>query len=107
MKKIIKKIIITTIILILIFNTLFNNIQSQTLHVTKNNLIKEIKISENRTGRNYPEILWWYDLNAPCFGSAATDDIDTDNNLELVFGTYFNDEHVYALNANNGSLLWN
>jgi outer membrane protein assembly factor BamB len=92
---------------LLIFNILFYNIQSQTLNVTKNNLIKEIKSSMDRNERDYPEILWWYDLNAPCFGSAATDDFDNDNNLELVFGTYFNDEQVYALNANNGSLLWN
>jgi outer membrane protein assembly factor BamB len=60
-----------------------------------------------RHRQNYPEILWWYDINAPCFGSAATDDFDNDGNLELVFGTYFNDEHVYALNADDGSLLWN
>ena len=55
---------------------------------------------------DYPQILWWYDTNAPCFGSAATEDIDNDSYLELVFGTYFNDEHVYALNANNGTLHW-
>ncbi len=53
-----------------------------------------------------PEILWWYDLDAPSFGSAAVDDIDKDGKLEIVFGTYFNDEHVYALNADSGTLLW-
>jgi outer membrane protein assembly factor BamB len=53
-----------------------------------------------------PEILWWYDLNAPSFGSAAVDDIDKDGKLEIVFGTYFNDEHIYALNADSGTLLW-
>jgi len=53
-----------------------------------------------------PQILWWYDLNAPSYGSAATGDIDEDGNLEIVFGTYFNDEHIYALNAEDGSLLW-
>ncbi len=54
----------------------------------------------------YPQILWWYDLNAPSFGSAAAGDIDGDGMLEIVFGTYFNDEHVYALNGEDGSLLW-
>jgi outer membrane protein assembly factor BamB len=53
-----------------------------------------------------PQILWWYDLDAPSFGSAAVDDIDKDGKLEIVFGTYFNDEHIYALNADSGTLLW-
>lgn len=53
-----------------------------------------------------PDILWWYNLDAPSFGSAASEDIDEDGKLEIVFGTYFNDEHVYALNADDGSLLW-
>ena len=53
-----------------------------------------------------PQILWWYDLQAPSFGSAAAGDIDNDGMLEIVFGTYFNDEKVYALNAEDGSLLW-
>jgi outer membrane protein assembly factor BamB len=51
-------------------------------------------------------IHWWYQLAAPSFGSAACGDIDGDGHLEIVFGTYFNDEHVYALNADNGTLLW-
>jgi outer membrane protein assembly factor BamB len=51
-------------------------------------------------------ILWWYDLDAPSFGSAAVDDFDHDGFYEITFGTYFNDEHVYALNGENGSLLW-
>jgi outer membrane protein assembly factor BamB len=54
----------------------------------------------------YPQVLWWYDLSAPSFGSAAVGDIDNDGMLEIVFGTYFNDEHIYALNAEDGSLLW-
>jgi outer membrane protein assembly factor BamB len=53
-----------------------------------------------------PSILWWYNLNAPSFGSAAVGDLDGDTNLEIVFGTYFNDEKIYALNAETGSLLW-
>ncbi len=56
--------------------------------------------------RSSPQILWWYDLQAPSFGSAAVGDIDNDGMLEIVFGTYFNDENIYALNAEDGSLLW-
>lgn len=54
----------------------------------------------------YPEIIWWHDLDAPSFGSAAVGDIDGDNKLEIVFGTYFNDERIYALNAESGDTLW-
>ena len=54
----------------------------------------------------YPQILWQVDLDAPSFGSAAVADIDNDNYPEIVFGTYFNDEKVYALNAEDGSELW-
>jgi len=61
---------------------------------------------EIKSVNDAPEILWWYDLDAPSFGSAAVDDIDKDGKLEIVFGTYFNDEHVYALNADSGTLLW-
>ncbi|DAC73291.1 MAG TPA: hypothetical protein DSN98_01125 [Thermoplasmata archaeon] len=60
---------------------------------------------QSSTGSS-PQILWWYDLQAPSFGSSATGDIDNDGKLEIVFGTYFNDESVYALNADDGSLLW-
>jgi outer membrane protein assembly factor BamB len=59
-----------------------------------------------KSDKDYPEILWWYDLDAPSFGSAAVDDIDKDGKLEIVFGTYFNDQHIYALNADSGTLLW-
>lgn len=54
----------------------------------------------------YPVMEWWYDMDAPSFGSAAVGDIDGDTKLEIVFGTYFNDEHIHALNAEDGSLLW-
>jgi outer membrane protein assembly factor BamB len=53
-----------------------------------------------------PQIQWWYDLDAPSFGSSAVGDIDGDGKPEIVFGTYFNDEKVHALNAEDGSLLW-
>jgi outer membrane protein assembly factor BamB len=52
------------------------------------------------------QILWWYQLSAPSFGSSAVGDIDEDGFLEIVFGTYFNDEQIYVLNAEDGSLLW-
>lgn len=50
--------------------------------------------------------LWTRDLKSPSYGSGATADIDGDGKLEIVFGTYYNDEHVYALNSEDGSVLW-
>jgi hypothetical protein len=56
--------------------------------------------------RTYPEIMWWFDLDAPSFGSAAVADIDNDGRVEIAFGTYFNDETIHVLNGENGRELW-
>jgi|TARA_B100000959_G_C14941833_1_gene608167 outer membrane protein assembly factor BamB len=52
------------------------------------------------------KLLWSFELKAPSYGSGAAADIDGDGKPEIVFGTYYNDEHVYALNGEDGSLLW-
>jgi len=53
-----------------------------------------------------PSLMWDYELDSQCYGSPACADIDNDGYLEIVFGTYFDDEHAYALNAEDGSLCW-
>lgn len=53
-----------------------------------------------------PQIKWWYDVFDSSFGQSAAGDIDKDGKLEVVFGCYRNDSSIYALNAENGSLLW-
>jgi outer membrane protein assembly factor BamB len=53
-----------------------------------------------------PTIKWWYDTHDSSFGQSAAEDIDGDGKLEVVFGCYRNDSSVYALNAEDGSLLW-
>jgi len=53
-----------------------------------------------------PTIKWWYNTNDASYGQSCAGDIDGDGKLELVFGCYRNDSLVYALNAENGSLLW-
>ena len=53
-----------------------------------------------------PEISWWFDMDDSAFGTASAADIDGDDTLEVVFGCYRNDGYVYALNGENGSLLW-
>ena len=47
-------------------------------------------------------LLWSFELKAPSYGSGAAADIDGDGKLEVVFGTYFNDEFVYGLKAEDG-----
>ncbi|PNX47407.1 MAG: hypothetical protein BV456_11040 [Thermoplasmata archaeon M8B2D] len=114
MQNMLKKSIIFVLFFLIILHLLVPVIVSQRFYVDRNSLqfsSKNVIYEENRpvaedVDRDYPEILWWYDLDAPCFGSAAADDFDNDGNLELAFGTYFNDEHIYALNADNGTLLW-
>src|SRR5690606_19532743 len=39
-------------------------------------------------------------------GQSCAGDIDGDGKLEVVFGCYRNDSSIYALNAEDGSLLW-
>jgi outer membrane protein assembly factor BamB len=53
-----------------------------------------------------PQIKWWYDVFDSSFGQSAAGDIDKDGKLEIVFGCYRNDSSIYALNAENGTLLW-
>ena len=51
-------------------------------------------------------VLWTFDMNSSAYGGGAIDDIDNDGKMEIVFGTYMGDSHVYAINAENGTLLW-
>lgn len=53
-----------------------------------------------------PTIKWWYDTYDSSFGQSAAEDIDGDGKLEVVFGCYRNDSSVYALNGEDGTLLW-
>lgn len=53
-----------------------------------------------------PAIKWSFNTKDASFGQSAAADIDGDGKLEIVFGCYRNDSMIYALNAENGSLLW-
>lgn len=50
--------------------------------------------------------IWTLDLASDSKGSGHVADIDGDGKLEIVFGTYFGDAHLYAVNAEDGSVLW-
>lgn len=68
-------------------------------------LILFVFVSANLIAQT-PQIKWWYDVNDNSFGQSALGDIDGDGKYEVVFGCYRNDSMVYALNADDGSLLW-
>lgn len=51
-------------------------------------------------------LLWRVSTRSDSKGSGAVADIDGDGALEIVFGTYFNDRHLYALDAKTGKIEW-
>ncbi len=53
-----------------------------------------------------PAIKWSFNTKDISFGQSAAGDIDGDGKGEVVFGCYRNDSCIYALNAENGTLLW-
>lgn len=52
------------------------------------------------------EVLWTLALNSDQKGSAHVADVDGDGKPEIVFGTYFNDEHLYCVDAASGTVKW-
>lgn len=62
------------------------------------------QISEEPQVRS--KILWTMQTQSDCKGSPAAADIDQDGKLEIVFGTYFNDRHLYAISATTGKIKW-
>lgn len=64
------------------------------------------KFSVHHVYAQTPHIKWFYNTNDASFGQSAAADLDGDGKLEMVFGCYRNDSSVYALNAEDGSLLW-
>lgn len=54
----------------------------------------------------YPKVKWFYNTNDFSAGQSAAKDFDGDGKYEVTFGCYRNDSSIYALNAENGSLLW-
>jgi|GEM_PF-1969339 len=66
-----------------------------------------VQNSENEMKtKQYPDILWYLNTTSASYGGGAIGDIDNDGKPEIVFGTYMGDEHLYALNAEDGSVLW-
>jgi outer membrane protein assembly factor BamB len=53
-----------------------------------------------------PTIEWTFDFNDNAFGQSAAADIDGDGKLEIIFSTYRNDNSLYVINAEDGTVLW-
>jgi outer membrane protein assembly factor BamB len=53
-----------------------------------------------------PQLLWKVDLTSASYGSGAIGELNGDGRLVIVFGTYYNDEHLYAVDAKDGTVLW-
>lgn len=58
------------------------------------------------TGGEFPKLLWTLDLKSASYGGGALADLQGDGTQVWVFGTYFNDEHLYAVRARDGHVLW-
>ena len=57
-------------------------------------------------GRGNMKVLWTVDMKSDSKGGGAAADIDGDGKLEIVFGTYFGDRHVYAVAGESGKVQW-
>jgi outer membrane protein assembly factor BamB len=62
--------------------------------------------SVDTTKKGEPQLLWKLDTKSPSYGSGAIGDLDGDGKPEIVFGTYYNDEHLYCVSAATGKVLW-
>lgn len=51
-------------------------------------------------------VVWMIDLKSDSKGSGHVADITGDGKPEIVFGTYFGDEQVYAVRASTGEIVW-
>lgn len=50
--------------------------------------------------------LWSVDTKSPSYGSAAAADLNGDGVPEIVFGTYYGDEHLYCVDGKTGAVEW-
>jgi len=76
------------------------------MHSKRHSILFTFLLISTFTFAQFPQIKWYFDTHDASYGQSAAGDIDKDGKLEIVFGCYRNDSCVYALNAEDGTLLW-
>jgi outer membrane protein assembly factor BamB len=62
------------------------------------------KASSAEPQSEFPKLLWTVDLASISYGGGAIGELNGER--AIVFGTYYNDEHLYAIRAKDGKVLW-
>lgn len=68
--------------------------------------LKKSTVPTQAKPRQAGQLLWKLDMTSDLKGSGSLADLDGDGKLELVFGSYFNDQHVYCVEAATGKVRW-
>jgi len=59
-----------------------------------------------QTAPDEKTLLWTVETKSPSYGSAAAADLDGDGVPEILFGTYYNDEHLYCVDGKTSAVKW-
>lgn len=74
-------------------------------HTRRDFLLTTLALAAPPTPR-FPELLWTIDLRSASYGGGAVGDLEGNGKPAIVFGTYFNDEHLYCVDAGTGAVRW-
>ena len=68
----------------------------------------EIEALKRDLGNGKPPegVLWTLDMKSDTKGSGAIADIDGDGKPEVVFGSYFGEQHVFCVKGATGDVIW-
>ncbi|MCB9893427.1 MAG: VCBS repeat-containing protein [Planctomycetes bacterium] len=71
-------------------------------------LRKELEELKRELGGNQlPEgVLWTLDMKSDLKGSATVADLDGDGKPEVVFGSYFGEQHLFCVRGATGEVVW-
>lgn len=65
------------------------------------------ELKRKSAAASLPEgVLWALELNSDLKGSGAIADVDGDGKPEVVFGSYFGEQHVFCVRGASGEVMW-